>query len=149
MTDDTKPEPKPVDKLAEWNRRSWEEGKTGIDVTVTIKRGDLGRVTDATLAMYWHIAQANPAPHGDRAAGELVQAIGFEIIRRWLAAAPPELYTHQPRNHYWLNLGRFAKWNGESWEATPETLADAIVSAGLAPEDVTEALAKKVGKDSA
>jgi hypothetical protein len=58
--------------------------------------------------MLWHLAQANPAPHGDRAAGELVERIGREIIRRWLQATPPELWRHQGRDHYWQQLRQLA-----------------------------------------
>lgn len=146
MTTDPTPEPKTVNKLAEWNRREWasaEEGGPTLEVTLQIKRVDLGRVTDSTLATYWHVAQANPAPHGDKLAGEMVQWIGYEIVRRWLGGVSPEMYHHQARNHYWTNLSRFAKWNGESWEATPETLAEAIASAGLDIEAVAELLAER------
>jgi len=48
--------------------------------------------------MLWHVGQASPAPHGDRAAGELAERIGRigrEIIRRRLAASEPELWHHQ------------------------------------------------------
>lgn len=136
-------EPNPVDKLVEWNRRSWEEAQEGgptMDVTVSIKKGNLGRTPDATLALYWHVAQANPAPIGDKLAGDMVQAIGWEIIRRWLGGVKPEMYHHQADSYYWQNLRRFAKWNGETWEATPETIAEAIKSAGLDPEAVAKVL---------
>jgi hypothetical protein len=58
--------------------------------------------------MCWHLAQANPAPHGNWAAGELVERIGREIIRRWLKATPPELWRHQARDHYWQQLRQLA-----------------------------------------
>jgi hypothetical protein len=57
-------------------------GKHEISIEVDDDR--LGSYEDAHLAICWHLAQANPAPHGDRAAGELVERIGREIIRRWL-----------------------------------------------------------------
>ena len=79
-------------------------------ITFEIDTAGLGRVTDAHLAALWHIAQHNPAPHGDRDAGELAGSIGFEIIRRWLAKAPPELYHHQARDHYWKELSGLGKW---------------------------------------
>ena len=60
-----------------------------IQITIEVDDGRLGSYQDAQLAMCWHLAQANPAPHGDRAAGELVERIGREIIRRWLQATPP------------------------------------------------------------
>jgi hypothetical protein len=57
---------------------------------ITIELDDrLGSYQDTQLAMLWHLAQANPAPHGDRAAGELVERIGREIIGRWLKPPRP------------------------------------------------------------
>jgi hypothetical protein len=60
-----------------------------IQITIEVDDGRLGSYGDAHLAMLWHLAQVNPAPHGDRAAGELVERIGREIIHRWLKATPP------------------------------------------------------------
>jgi hypothetical protein len=71
-----------------------------IQITIELDDTRLGSYQDAQLAMLWHLAQANPAPHGDRAAGELVERIGREVIRRWLQATPPELWRHQGRDHY-------------------------------------------------
>jgi hypothetical protein len=65
---------------------------------------------DSHLATLWHVAQANPAPHGDHAAGELVERIGREIIHRWLSAAQPELWHHQGRDYYWNELRKLAKF---------------------------------------
>jgi hypothetical protein len=79
-----------------------------IQITIEVDDGRLGSYQDAQLAMYWHLAQANPAPHGDRAAGELVERIGREIIRRWLKATPPTLWRHQGRDHYWQQLRQLA-----------------------------------------
>lgn len=79
-------------------------------ITFEIRPADLARVTDTTLATYWHIAQANPAPLGDRKAGDLAEAVGFEIIRRWLGKAPAELYHHQPHHYYWNQLRQLGKW---------------------------------------
>jgi hypothetical protein len=77
-------------------------------ITIEVDEGRLDRYPDAHLAMCWHLAQANPAPHGDRAAGELVERIGREIIRRWLQATPPELWRHQGRDHYSQQLRQLA-----------------------------------------
>jgi hypothetical protein len=77
-------------------------------ITIEVDEGRLDSYPDAHLAMLWHLAQANPAPHGDRAAGELVERIGREIIRRWLQATPPELWRHQGRDHYWQQLRQLA-----------------------------------------
>lgn len=59
----------------------------------------LSSITSAHLASAWHIAQANPAPYGDKDAGLLVKALGDEIVRRWLAAVPAQLYSHQAIDH--------------------------------------------------
>jgi hypothetical protein len=78
------------------------------EITIEVDDSRLGSYQDAQLAMCWHLAQANPAPHGDRAAGELVERIGREIIRRWLQATPPALWRHQGRDHYWQQLRQLA-----------------------------------------
>jgi hypothetical protein len=92
---------------------------TPDSITIEID-GDLSRVTDSRLMLLWHVAQANPAPHGDKAAGRLVEKIGFEIIRRWLRGVPPELYHHQSRDYYWSWLGKFAKYEPGGPNGTPE-----------------------------
>ena len=70
----------------------------GLTITFTVNRDGLAAFTDAHLAQLWHIAQANPAPHGDRDACDFAEAVGREIITRWLAAVPPELWRHQGRH---------------------------------------------------
>ena len=77
-------------------------------ITIEVDEDRLASYQDAQLAMLWHLAQANPAPHGDRAAGELVERIGREIIGRWLRATPPELWRHQGRDHYSQQLCQLA-----------------------------------------
>lgn len=67
-------------------------------ITFTVDAHDLGRYTDAYIAQLWHIAQANPASFGDAAACEFAEHVGREIIRRWVGATPPELWTHQGRH---------------------------------------------------
>lgn len=42
-------------------------------ITFTVSTDDMGRMDDAHLAQFWHIAQANPAPFGDRDACDLVE----------------------------------------------------------------------------
>ena len=79
-----------------------------IQITIEVDDAHLDSYQDAQLAMCWHLAQANPAPFGDRAAGELVERIGREIIRRWLQATPPELWRHQGRDHSWQQLRQLA-----------------------------------------
>lgn len=83
-----------------------------IRVTFDIDPDGLANFTDGHLAALWHIAQANPAAHGDREAGELAGAVGFEIIRRWLRNTAPELYAHQPGDHHWKALQQHGKWAG-------------------------------------
>jgi len=79
-------------------------------ITIEIDDAKLAIYTDERLALFWHVAQANPAEHGDCMAGELVERIGREIIRRWIGGIRPELWRHQGRDHYWRELTRFAKY---------------------------------------
>lgn len=96
---------------------------TKVTITIDFDYKDLRRVPDARLAMLWHLAQANPAPHGDEQAGQIVSKIGHEIVRRWLAATQPEMYHHQERDYYWKNLGRFASHRDGDWRPDPDKLA--------------------------
>jgi len=86
-------------------------GKTAI--TVEIDDALLASYTDSYLATLWHVAQANPAAHGDRYAGELAERIGREIIRRLLGASQPELWHHQGRDYYWSQLRKLGTWNAD------------------------------------
>jgi hypothetical protein len=79
-------------------------------ITFEIDTQSLDSFTDEHVAALWHIAQANPAAHGDKDAGHLAAAIGFEIIKRWLKAAPASLYHHQLHDHYWSILKDHGKW---------------------------------------
>jgi hypothetical protein len=94
-----------------------DEQLLGLTIPVQVDLTNLGRESSSRLAMLWHVAQENPAPHGDPEAGEIVAKITFEIVRRWLAAAQPELHHHQPRDHYWQALVKFARWDGQQWVA--------------------------------
>ena len=67
-------------------------------ITFTVNADDLRGYTDEYIAQLWHIAQANPAPFGDRAACDLAEKVGREIIRRWLADTPSALWNHQGRH---------------------------------------------------
>jgi hypothetical protein len=80
------------------------------EITIEIDESMLASYTDEYLAVCWHVAQQNPAPHGDYFAGELTERIGREIIRRWLKGVPPELWHHQGRDNTSKELGRFAKY---------------------------------------
>ena len=64
-------------------------------VTVVIDTNDLRNLEDGALAAYWHVSQINPAPFGDLDACKLADDLRAEILRRWLKAAPVEIYSHQ------------------------------------------------------
>lgn len=95
-----------------------------VQITIEVDTAELRGCTAARLALLWHVAQANPAPHGDPVAGEVAERIGREIIRRWLASIEPELWHHQGRDYYWQQLCRFAAyqpgdpdWHRGTWVA--------------------------------
>lgn len=67
-------------------------------ITFQIDADKLLYCTDAYLAQLWHIGQANPAPFGDAQACDFAEQVGREIVRRWLATTPPELWHHQGRH---------------------------------------------------
>lgn len=73
-------------------------------ITITIDTDDLTGFTDRHLATLWHVAQANPAEISDPHAGKIAEAIGREIIRRFLSSAGPELYSHQGHHATWHKL---------------------------------------------
>lgn len=83
---------------------------TETTIAVTFDLNMLPAYTDAFLATLWHVAQANPAPHGDYQAGETASKVGAEIIRRWLSKAPVEMYHHQQRDNYWSALTQLARY---------------------------------------
>jgi len=64
-------------------------------ITLDIDTDTLKHLEDAVLVSYWHAAQINPAPFGDRDACRLAEDIGREIIRRFVAASTPLLWNHQ------------------------------------------------------
>jgi hypothetical protein len=75
------------------------------EITIVIDEANLPRVTDECLAVWWHVAQANPTDgFASATPGNLAETIGREIIRRWLAGAQPELWHHQGRHYYWHEL---------------------------------------------
>jgi hypothetical protein len=81
-------------------------------ITIAFDSDGLRSVDDAYLHAMWHASQLNPAPHGDRTAGELVTLITQEIVRRWLMKAPVEMFRHQPTDHYWCTLTQNGSWVG-------------------------------------
>lgn len=96
---------------------------TKATISIEIDPDRLSRVGDSTLAMFWHVAQANPAEFGDELAGRVVTKIGWEIIRRWLAATPPEMYHHQQDHYRGKHLSRFASYRDGDWRPDPEKIA--------------------------
>ncbi len=100
-----------------------------MEHTIAIKfsADALPSYTDSFLAALWHLAQANPAPIDDREAGDIAEKIGREIIRRFLAATPPELWAHQGLHHLQMAACRQREATtasdsrppaiGEHWEA--------------------------------
>lgn len=66
-----------------------------LSITFDLDSSRLPHFTDERLAQLWHIAQANPAPFGERSACQFTEEVGREIIRRFLAATRPELWHHQ------------------------------------------------------
>lgn len=79
-------------------------------ITVTFNLDHLNGYTDEHVATLWYVAQANPAPHGDPLAGDIAEKLGYEIIRRWLSKAEPEMYKHKAQDHYWEQLRRIARY---------------------------------------
>lgn len=73
-------------------------------ISIEIDTQSLETLSDQYLAQLWHVAQANPAPIEDPAAGDVTEAIAREIVRRWLASVPPELWAHQGRHAPWAEL---------------------------------------------
>lgn len=69
-------------------------------VLIEVDTDTLRNVTDAHLVNLWHVAQANPAPMEDRAAGQLAEHIGREIVRRFIAERDPELWARQGSHAY-------------------------------------------------
>lgn len=69
-----------------------------ITITFELDVDTLSSKTDAYLAQLWHIAQANPAPFGDALACDFAEAVGREIVARWMASMPIEKWTHQGRH---------------------------------------------------
>jgi hypothetical protein len=97
-----------------------------VAITVEIDAGKVHSYSDSFLATAWHLAQVNPAPHGDRSAGQLVERLAREIVRRWLSKVEPELWHHQGRDCAQQWLTKFASYTpGDGYHGgyTPEQLA--------------------------
>lgn len=118
------------------------------EITIEVDEAMLARVTDETLALWWHVAQANPAD-GFAASepGDLAEKIGREVIRRWLKGTSPELWHHQGRHHTWRIASGLGKWTGPDRSFVPnEPIGDPhTVMRALADAAV---FARKTGGDS-
>lgn len=79
-------------------------------ITVKIDLENLARYPDADLAALWGVAQLDPSPTGDWAAGEAVGRLSREIIRRWLKAAGHLMTNHKVEHNYWTELVKVAKY---------------------------------------
>jgi hypothetical protein len=89
-------------------------------LAIEIDTGTLDNIADSHLASLWHVAQANPAPHCDRAAGQLAEDIGREIVRRWLRDTPPPLWDKQGNSYYWNELRKHGYWHeGKTYRLDP------------------------------
>jgi hypothetical protein len=115
------------------------------DITITIDEAMLAKVTGETLALWWHVAQANPADgFREREPGEIAMKVGWEIIRRWLSKAPVEMYHHQQGHYSWDQLRRLGKWNAQrefvphAAVADPALMISAFQEAALWAERIGE-----------
>jgi len=86
-----------------------------ITVSINIDTDRISSYASDYLADLWHVAQANPAPFGDKNAGDLIEEIGREIIKRWLKENPGNLYHHQGHHHYWSILVDHGSWVDGVW----------------------------------
>jgi hypothetical protein len=95
-------------------------------ITIVISEAELPRVTDECLAVWWHVAQANPADgFASSQPGNLAETVGREIIRRWLAGVRPELWRHQGRHYYWHQLCQLGERNGDGMSVLREAAGPA------------------------
>lgn len=73
-----------------------------VTVSIEIDTDQISTYRDSYIASLWHVAQANPVDGMEHPEpGRLAEAIGREIIRRFLRATPPELYNHQGHHFDW------------------------------------------------
>lgn len=97
---------------------------TKISIEIEIDTSKLSTCSDLRLALLWHVAQANPAPIGDYAAGNAVFHLGREIVSRWLMTIKPELYCHQESHHYWGELIKMATYQPPAEAVGPGGVRD-------------------------
>lgn len=89
------------------------------EITINIDTEALRGVTEQHLACLWAAAQANSAPMDAPQAGEVAEAVGREIIRRFVAAVGLPLWNHQGRHAYAMALHKLGKW--KDGEFVPNT----------------------------
>lgn len=119
-----------------------------VSITIEFDTSALGGYTDETLAMLWHVAQANPADGFDsEEPGDIAMAVGWEIIRRWLRDQPPAMFSHQQRHYHWNQLTKFAKWNGSEWVARDGQPDDLAAEVDLHQQRVRGVMIVRSGPD--
>lgn len=84
-------------------------------IPIEVQFDRLETFTDEYILLAWCAAQANPAPYDDRDAGEVCDAIGREIIRRWLSKQTPPLHHHQLANYYHSLVLKCGDWRNGEW----------------------------------
>jgi hypothetical protein len=116
------------------------------ETTITVDDGGLSRRPDHYLALAWHVAQANPAPFGDKDAGRFTEHIAREIVRRWLRGVEPELWHNQGAHHSQHHLSRFAKFDGETWIAKTEDDGNDVVHLAIYGDNLPVVCKRPTGK---
>ena len=99
------------------------------EITINIDTNALNSLPDDYLACMWAIAQANPAPIDNRDAGEVAEAVGREIIRRFLKQVDFPLWHHQGKHAFWTALIPLGKW--KDGEFVPHTAPEAAPCTSL------------------
>jgi hypothetical protein len=69
-----------------------------VDISVSFDLDALFSYTDSHLAALHHLCQMNPAGFGDMEACDAAERVKAEIVQRWLAKVPPEMFNHQWRH---------------------------------------------------
>jgi hypothetical protein len=92
------------------------------EITINIDTDALDGYTDDYIVCLWATAQANPAPIENRDAGDVAEAVGREIIRRFVKRVGLPLWNHQGHHSYWMALRELGTWKDGEFvpHATPE-----------------------------
>lgn len=86
-------------------------------ISVEIDTDRLCSVNDECLADWFYVAQCNPAPMDDIEAGRVADAIGAEIVRRWLKDTIGVRYGRSLGNAYWAELVKHCRCVDGRWVA--------------------------------